>query len=263
MLDYYGILQIPTDASADLIKKAFRQKAKENHPDLWQQKPGAQDFMRDLIRAYETLMDLELREEYDLQHRKVYGTGGFDYREFLLSHPEDNESQSNFIFFDLLHHREKDALRLYEGLVKRRDFDLSKHLDREDFMDCAFILAEEFETEGQLESAYHLLRTIVHFEMQKPYFRHFFEEVVQRIRVLVGVKMIGKVPVHAHLEFVQTLIRFQISSKEMAYYFKVGAELYSKINDYPKAERYLKEALKLDKNLTGVKKLRQHLARRM
>src|SRR5690606_42098664 len=113
----------------------------EIHPDLWQHNPEAIDSMRDLLKAYETLMDSDLRDEYDVKYRGIYGARDFDYREFLLGRPEDAQSQVKLIFFDLLHNREKDALRLYETLVLRKQLDLSKHLDREDFMDCAFLLA--------------------------------------------------------------------------------------------------------------------------
>jgi len=257
MLDYYGILQIPTDAEPEQIKKSFRKRAKEIHPDLWNQEQNAIDSMRDLLKAYETLMDPFLREEYDLQHRQVYGSGGFDYREFLLARHDDLESQSKLIFFDLLHNRENDALKLYEQLVKRKGLDLSLHLDREDFMDCAFILAEEFEANLQYESAFFLLKTISEYELQRPYFRHFFEEVIQRLHTLVGTKMFGVVPLDRHMSFAQQMIQLQINSKETGFYFRVCAELCIKLKEFSRAERYILEGLKLDKNIPGVKKLRQ------
>jgi curved DNA-binding protein CbpA len=257
MLDYYGILQIPTDAEPEQIKKSFRKRAKEIHPDLWNQEQNAIDSMRDLLKAYETLMDPYLREEYDVKHRMVYSRGGFDYREFLLARQDDLESQSKLIFFDLLHNRESDALRLYEQLVRNKKLDLSTHLDREDFMDCAFILAEEFEANQQFESAFYLLKTITEYELQRPYFKHFFEEVIQRLHTLVGSKMFGVVPIDTHFTFAQQLIEFNIHPKETAFYFRVCAELCIKLKDFSRAERYIQESLKLDKQVPGVKKLRQ------
>ena len=35
MIDYYKILNVPQDASQDLIRKAFRKSAKHTHPDLF------------------------------------------------------------------------------------------------------------------------------------------------------------------------------------------------------------------------------------
>ncbi len=261
MLDYYQLLEIPTDAGNETIKKAFRKRAKEIHPDLWDQSPEALASMRDLLKAYETLMDNELREHYDIQHRKVYGLKSFDYREFLLGRTADNESQSKLIFFDLLHNREKDALRLYETLVQKKQFDLSAHMDREDFMDCAFLLAEEFEAEGNYSSAYHLLRTIVQYELQKPYFKHFFEEVIHRLHHLLGVKMFGKVSSREHLTYIHQVISFNISPKETAFYFRIAAEIYVNLKDFPRAKNCLKEGLKLDNSLTGVKKIREKITR--
>lgn len=263
MLDYYQLLEIPKDASSAQIKRAFRQQAKQHHPDLWQESPEAIAAMRDLIKAYETLMDPDLRVDYDILHRQVFGLeDGFDYRSFLLDRPDDDVSQAKLIFFDLLHKREKDALRLYETLVLRKGYELSAHLDREDFMDCAFLLAEEFEDEGNYESAFHLLETIVEYELREAYFRHFFEEVLQRLRSLVGSKMTGKLPAMAQAEYAEKMIRFRISNKESAFYFKVAAEQYCKVKDYARMDYYLKEAQRLDKSITGLKKIRSGLSRR-
>ena len=49
---------------------------------------------------------------------------------------------------------------------------------------CAFLLSEEYEKREKYRKAFDLLTKIVHFERKKPYFRHFFEEVVGRLRKL-------------------------------------------------------------------------------
>jgi len=60
--DYYEILRIRHDADIEQIRSAFRKLAKEFHPD--KSGKNAQEFVR-LRKAYETLSNPRIREEYD------------------------------------------------------------------------------------------------------------------------------------------------------------------------------------------------------
>ena len=58
--DYYDILGVKKDASADEIKKAFRKKAVELHPD----KGGDEKAFKEVNEAYEVLKDKEVFKIY-------------------------------------------------------------------------------------------------------------------------------------------------------------------------------------------------------
>ena len=60
--DYYEILGVSKSASADEIKKAFRKKAHEHHPDKGN---GSGDRFKEVNEAYQVLSDTQKRQQYD------------------------------------------------------------------------------------------------------------------------------------------------------------------------------------------------------
>lgn len=63
--DYYRILEVPTDASTDDIKKAFRKLAHRFHPDKNPDNHFAEARFREIHEAYQTLHEPRLRKRYD------------------------------------------------------------------------------------------------------------------------------------------------------------------------------------------------------
>ncbi|MFM8236304.1 MAG: J domain-containing protein [Actinomycetota bacterium] len=62
--DFYGMLGVAVDASADDIARAFRTAAKTAHPDATDD-PAAVERFKDLAAAYSVLSDPRTRREYD------------------------------------------------------------------------------------------------------------------------------------------------------------------------------------------------------
>jgi molecular chaperone DnaJ len=73
--DYYEILGLSKDASAEDIKKAYRKLARENHPDANPDDPKAEQRFKDVGEAYAVLSDEDKRREYDEIRR--LGAAGF------------------------------------------------------------------------------------------------------------------------------------------------------------------------------------------
>jgi len=85
--DYYQILGIPEEATAEQIKKSYRKLALEHHPDRNPNDPKSEERFKDITEAYGVLMDPLKRKEYD-RYRASPFTGAQGGPQFRYSQQE-------------------------------------------------------------------------------------------------------------------------------------------------------------------------------
>lgn len=81
--DYYAALEVPRDADAATIKKAYRRLARKYHPDV-SKVPDAEAHFKEISEAYDTLKDAEKKAAYDALGQRRPGeefTAPGDWRE--------------------------------------------------------------------------------------------------------------------------------------------------------------------------------------
>ena len=168
MLDHYKTLGVPSNASRQEIKRAFRALAKKYHPDRNAHRTQwATAQIKSLIEAHRVLSHAGLREAYDRRHAALHERERRKSSVRPKQRPEGEHprAQAERVLYDLLGGNVAQAMELYERLVRADSgYDLSHHLELRDWVDCKFLLAEEYQRRSDFERALALYEDLYHSE---------------------------------------------------------------------------------------------------
>jgi len=215
--NHYELLGVKPGASASEIKKAFRKKAKQIHPDIAGEKHSAEnsvenaynevsstEAMQKLLKAYEALSNLDRRFEYDKAYAASAKKTNFDYRTWLKEQG-DPRSMATLIFYELMRLEEDRAIEIWRengGLA----FSLHDNMEREDWMDCQYILAEELDKRGFSFEAFKLISALLVEERRRPYFNLFTPEIYSYLKTLVNKRLKPQVDEETWIDCMEALI---------------------------------------------------------
>ncbi|MCW7537947.1 DnaJ domain-containing protein [Aquabacterium sp. A7-Y] len=148
--DYYAILGVDRDASAEDIKRAYRRQARKFHPDV-SQETGAEARFKEVAEAYEVLKDPEKRAAYDNAGRRWQQRGpsgepppdwntGYEFSEANFASAFGEEfsgpwSEEHSDFFEALfgrHARGARQARPQRGTTRGEDHHAKVMIDLED-----------------------------------------------------------------------------------------------------------------------------------
>jgi curved DNA-binding protein CbpA len=263
--NHYEVLGIQPEAGTREVKSAFRRQAKKHHPDLRGEGASkgaaaraADAAMRRLLEAYRVLSDPERRRAYDRSmRRKAAEEGGFDYRRFLKARPNDAESQAKLVIFDLLHDLEDEAIEVYERGKALGDFRLERYLERGEAMDAEFCIAEEYEKRERWIKAYYLYKRLIAMEIEKPWFRYFFEVVSLKFRNLILFKLQKVLDDDDFVDCLEEAATLGLPKRDAAQLLRKMGEVQLRMGETRSAIDSLRRAGELEPRLAGLTALRR------
>jgi len=128
--DYYGILGVSSQASAEEIKKAYRRLALETHPDRNPGDRGAEERFKKISEAYGVLGDPVKRTQYDQYHIGGFGyragarkqAGGFSYSQEEILRDFFKKRQTQDVFRDMQREFQRMGFRFDDSFINNLFF---------------------------------------------------------------------------------------------------------------------------------------------
>lgn len=132
-MSYYDVLGVKPNATDSEIKKAYRSKAKEFHPDKNPDNKEAEDKFKEISQAYEVLSDADKKSRYDSIGHDAYVNGnsnrrqsGPDMDEIFRQFREQYGFSNTPKGIDINYNLELDLEEVYNGVSKSIEYNISK-----------------------------------------------------------------------------------------------------------------------------------------
>jgi len=259
--DFYELLGVGFGAERDAIRRAFRARLLEVHPDK-SAEPTDVRLLAQVMRAWEVLGDDELREEYDrvwrLRRRGEEPESASKLPHITASvRPQD---QARSILYLLLEERGGEALERLRGLGDGAADFLAEHLDSDQFIDAAFLIAELFESKRSWFESLEWLECLIRTERTRRRHRPCYPEALDRARRLLIRRTAAELEPRVTLEYLRRAEILGLDRAQRVEVAKRRAQCYFDLGMRVEAARQVRTALDLQPGAKGLGKLRSELS---
>ncbi len=252
LINYYEVLQVHEGADPEEIKRSFRKLVKEYHPDQNGNQPWAADKVKLLIQAYKTLSDNSCRKLYD----KLLNLRRNGVSVTLGRYQNNIHTQVRNVLLDLLDGKGGIALESYEKLRQTvQGFHLLNYFTFKDYIDCVFLLAEEYERQKKYTIALEFYEEAYDQLLEKSRRQYLFDEIKDRIQRIYCRVLARRAEPKEAILYYEKALELDLGRAERAFVHKKIAECHFKQGDLYSASGHLNLALSLKPNLRGVHRL--------
>ncbi|MCR4289717.1 MAG: hypothetical protein NUV86_05615 [Candidatus Scalindua sp.] len=172
----------------------------------------------------------------------------------------DLKSQAKIILNDLLNRNGYQAVKNYERLKEEnKDFKLLNFLDLKDYLDCKFLLAEQYEEQKNYELAFELYEYVYQNEDGNPARKLLLEEIKERIIRLSCKKLVKLAKPDMAITYLTRVLKLKVNKNEKAFIYKKIADIYITSGEWDNALASFNKAMSLCPNLKGIQTLKNKL----
>jgi tetratricopeptide (TPR) repeat protein len=238
--------------------------AKQFHPDRnGHRTEWAAEKTRLLIEAYRILSDDDKRLQYDIElqndpeaARKRF----WDKWEKARREDKTPGGRLRLVLHYLLTGRGNEALEVYRDLyAAHATLKIKEHLSERDYMDCLFLLAEEFERTDEMRAAVDHYTEMYDSLKAKGPRAYLHLEVRGRLYSLLTRVMPGAVGIRNAMPYYEKALKMKLNRMERAYVHKKMAECHLARGERELSKSRLKKAFELKPGLKGAKKIMEKL----
>jgi hypothetical protein len=221
--DYYRVLGVEASATADEIRRSYKRLALAVHPDKNpHRREWAEARIRELIVAYEVLSNKDTRQAFD---RYLRSAGSGRSREPFFFHRKTPTARALLILHYLLKDRADEAAAILEEMEEEYGGDyLYQYLERSDYLDCLFLLAEHYVRQKNYLAAAERLRTFYHHDCQATNPRHYLDQVVDLLKDLYLRKLPGTLDPALVVTYLTEAAQFGLGGKDELLRLRLLAE---------------------------------------
>jgi tetratricopeptide (TPR) repeat protein len=244
------------------IRASFKRLVLASHPD---KNPGRRRWsetrMRELIEAFDVLGDAQRRAAFD-RRRALLGTQAekADKAQPFFYYKKDPESRALLVLHQFLNGRPVPALKVLMDMEEQHGSDfLFTNLDRADYLDCLFLIAEHYLAKRRYLKAAERLQAFYYHEKRATFPRHYLGEVVRLLKDLYLRKIPRSGDDSAALLGLREAVGLGLTSAEEALRLAKIAELHLTAGNREEALRVLDSAQRQFPLAEDLKKIRKTL----